>query len=48
MCRRERVIADYRKWPHAQHYRFLTERLGFLTDSSPTPKRPSRAAGERS
>lgn len=28
MRRRESVIADYRKWPHARHYRFLTERLG--------------------
>ena len=23
-----RVIADYRKWPDAQHYRFVAERLG--------------------
>lgn len=23
-----RVMADYRKWPDAQHYRFMTERLG--------------------
>lgn len=22
------VVADYRKWPDAQHYRFMTERLG--------------------